>query len=175
MLATIRSTFSRDNKLWHEAVTENNLRLNFVCPEGVPLNLGDAICVAVDMLDQEQLARVYSLRNSVKIKIDGRYIKDLAILEKADPAPVSLERLRGAPAAFDKNTLLLQAQQYVHDVPRSGVKKEGFKVSRMQDAVSFTFVKAGEGRFLIIMDKQTGGVISRNWFPENQSPTTGGA
>lgn len=175
MKATIRSTFSRDNKLWHEAVSENSLRLNFICPEGGPLKIGDVIWVATDLLDQEQVATVYSASKTVKITIDGRYIKDLAVLEKADPEPVSKERLKGAPANFDRNTLLLTAQQWVLDVPSAGVKKEGFKLSQMQDAVSFTFVKPGEGRHLIIIDKQTGELILRNWYPENPSSKPGGA
>lgn len=175
MKATIRSTFSRDNKLWHEAVSENSLRLNFICPEEGPLNIGDVIWVAVDLLDKEQLATVYSASKTVKITIDGRSIKDLAVLERADPEPLSEERLKGAPADFDRNTLLLKAQQWVLDVPSAGVRKEGFNISRIQDAVAFTFAKPGEGRHLIIMDKQTGEPILRNWYPENPSSMSGGA
>lgn len=171
MKATIMSIFSRDDKLWHEAVTENSLRLNFACPEGGPLKIGDVIRVSVDLLDQEQLASVYTCSKSVLITLDGRYVKDLALLEKADPAPVSPERLKGGPAAFDHNTLLLQARQYVAYLSGGEVRREGFEVASVQDAVAFSFVKEGEGRFLIVMNKQTGDLISKAWFP--QTPPAG--
>lgn len=167
MIATIKSTFDRDGKLWHEAVTENSLRLNFACPDGGPLKIGDVIRVAADCLDREQLASVYSIAKSVPVTLDGRFLKDLALLEKADPAPISPERLKGGPADFDRNTLLLQARQYAADAEGD---KEGFSMTLAQDAVSFSFAKEGKGRLQVVMDKTTGELISRRWFPETKPP-----
>ncbi|UPT73351.1 MAG: hypothetical protein M0D55_15955 [Elusimicrobiota bacterium] len=146
-------------------MTENNLRINFICPE-TPLKPGDVIGIIGDIVDREQLATVYSNSGSVLITIDGRFTKDLALLEKADPAPISQDRLKGGAATFDEGTLRLLAEKLMFDIPTEGVKAEGFKPVRAQEAISFTFAKAGEGRFQVILDRKTGERISVSWSPE---------